>query len=373
MAQAYIELVQNIENNNLEIKANNQLTEAENYLLRTGLNPDDPQVEYGYYPGTTPKIGTKKTLDITQSFEFPTSYKYRKKAAVNRSEMNDYTNHNYRQQVLLEFSLNYVEIIYLNKIGKEIETRMQRAREYLNAFELRLEKGDAIVLDVNKAKLQVIDLKNQLRLNRSQQNKHLEVLKQMNNNVAVIISDTVYPFLRLDDYETILMEFMEMHPILKRSVAESTFATNQTRLNKATWWPDLLVGYGSETILDESFRGVKLGVSVPLWQDKNTIKYAKAYEEFTHYQQKSIENRMVSELYQKYIEASALKANLNDYETGLNDLNSIELLDKSLQLGQITFVQYLVEISYFYTIWDDWLLLEKEYYQMLARLYAYKL
>jgi len=373
IAQSYEELLQIITNNNLEIKANERLQEADSYNYKTGLNPDDPQIEYGYYPGSIEEIGTKTTLDITQTLEFPTAYSYKRKISDNRNDIAGYQNKDLKQHLLLEASLNFIEIIYQNKINLELEKRMISARALLNAFEQKMEKGDAIILDVNKAKLRVMDLQRQQRYNDSQINKHLEILKELNNNQRVMVSDTIYPALDILDFETIRDEFSEKNPLLKSFEAEASYAMYQTRLNKSLWWPDLLVGYGSETILGESYRGVKVGLSVPLWQDRNKVRYATAFEEYTNYRQQSNKSKMISELFQIYIEANALNKNLEDYSKGLQDLNSIELLEKSLELGQITFVQYILEISYFYSIYDDWLLLEKEYFQTLARLYMYKL
>jgi len=371
-AQSYEELIDDIRSNNLEIKANQQWKDSEDLLLRTGLNPSDPELEYGYYPGSVPDMGNKTTFEVNQALEFPTVYSKRNKANASLKEKNQYEIEFRQQQILLDFSISYIEIVYLNKIAGELDKRMESARDYLEAFQQRFEKNDATILDVNKAKLRVMDLQNQIRLNNALISKHKEILRQMNNG-AVNISSSEYPELTLEDFESLKNEFREKNPLFKSMTAESTYASQQIKLHKSEWWPDILVGYGSETILQESFRGFKLGLSVPLWQDRNTIKYARAYENYALSHQQNIEAVMQSALYQQYLEAEALDKNLADFESGLGELDSIELLEKSLELGQITYVQYLVEISYFYTIYDSWLELEKEYHQTLAQLYAFKL
>jgi len=371
-AQSYEELIDDIRSNNLEIKANQQWKDSEDLLLRTGLNPSDPELEYGYYPGSVPDMGNKTTFEVNQALEFPTVYSKRNKANASLKEKNQYEIEFRQQQILLDFSISYIEIVYLNKIAGELDKRMESARDYLEAFQQRFEKNDATILDVNKAKLRVMDLQNQIRLNNALISKHKEILRQMNNG-AVNISSSEYPELTLEDFESLKNEFREKNPLFKSMTAESTYASQQIKLHKSEWWPDILVGYGSETILQESFRGFKLGLSVPLWQDRNTIKYARAYENYALSHQQNIEAVMQSKLYQQYLEAEALNKNLEDFESGLGELDSIELLEKSLELGQITYVQYLVEISYFYTIYDSWLELEKEYHQTLAQLYAFKL
>lgn len=57
----------------------------------------------------------------------------------------------------------------------------------------------------------------------------------------------------------------------------------------------------------------------------------------------------------------------------LMTINNIELLKKSLSLGEISSIEYFMEISYFYHIYDDYLAIEKEYHHAFAELYRYKL
>ncbi len=57
----------------------------------------------------------------------------------------------------------------------------------------------------------------------------------------------------------------------------------------------------------------------------------------------------------------------------LNQINNIELLKKLKDLGEISMIEYFMEISYFYQVYDDYLMIEKEYYLALAELFKYRL
>ncbi len=56
----------------------------------------------------------------------------------------------------------------------------------------------------------------------------------------------------------------------------------------------------------------------------------------------------------------------------LMTINNIELLEKSLNLGEISSIKYFMEISYFYQVYDDYLIIEKNYYKAVAELLKLK-
>ncbi|MBA3986127.1 MAG: hypothetical protein H0X63_06050 [Flavobacteriales bacterium] len=64
---------------------------------------------------------------------------------------------------------------------------------------------------------------------------------------------------------------------------------------------------------------------------------------------------------------------LSEYETLFDGLNTTELLDKSLTLGQISTIEYFMEMTYYYDALKNYLRTENEYHQTMAELYKYQL
>ena len=54
-------------------------------------------------------------------------------------------------------------------------------------------------------------------------------------------------------------------------------------------------------------------------------------------------------------------------------VNNNELLNKALQLGEISSLQYFMELNYYYDSYDNFLNLESDYYQVIAELNKYQL
>lgn len=84
-------------------------------------------------------------------------------------------------------------------------------------------------------------------------------------------------------------------------------------------------------------------------------------------------NEHYYDIKQKYEKQSNLRITLTDYETLFASLNNVELLDKSLSLGQISSIEYFLEMTYYYNALKNYLMTEKEYHQTIAELYKYKL
>lgn len=371
--QSYDQVMQLIRQNNVSIDATQKYLEAETYNHKTGLFPDDPTVEYGYFPGNKSSIGIKRTLDITQGFQFPTTYFNKKKISESKIENTSYLTQNQIQDILLQARDCYFELVYLNKYHLVLSRRNDQANALFEAYKQKFNKGDANILDFNKAKMQLAETESQLRFNLSMIDIYNERLSMLNYNNKISVSDTLYPNIALKNLDTLFSELLNKHPLLKSYSKESELARQQISLNRSEWWPNLEVGYSSEDILGDNFRGIKVGLSIPLWQDRNKVRYSKMFAEYTELNEQSVYNQTKSWLRQKYLEVLALKKNYEEYELVLSSSNSLSMLEKSLKLGHITLIEYLLEMTYFYRMYDQYLNYQKSYYLALSEMYRFNL
>ena len=135
----------------------------------------------------------------------------------------------------------------------------------------------------------------------------------LNKNSAIEVISKEYPELELKDYNSFLSELLERHPILKSLEKENEFAQRQISLNRSLWLPDLSVGYSSETILGDTYKGFKFGLSIPLWNDMNKVRYSKAFAEYTELNTIDQRIKIESWLVQKYKKAIMYQQNMEKY------------------------------------------------------------
>ena len=115
----------------------------------------------------------------------------------------------------------------------------------------------------------------------------------------------------------------------------------------------------SEKVVGQQFQGVTIGVSIPLWENKNTVKYANA-------KIMAMQSMQTDAVVQFYNERKALHAKvirlqgaIADYRSKLNAFGNTALLQKALDKGEISLGEYFFELSFYYESFDK--LLQMEY------------
>lgn len=373
-AQSIDNILSEIVKNNKSILANVQFWEAKKLQYQTGLTLNNPSVEFEYLNGSPEGAGNQTDFLILQSFDFPTAYIKKKQVAELQIVQTDFELTSNRQDILLEAKQYCIELIYLHKKLTELNKREQNAKSLYHVYQKKMENGDANVLDVNKTKLQLINLQNDIRLSISQINQINKKLTQLNGGNKINFKDFSYPISPdIPDFQALENSIKESDPILKTALKQEEINLKKVELSKAMSLPKMEAGYRSQAILGQNFQGIHVGFTIPLWENKNTVKFQKAQASFSKVKIEEHKNRQytyIQSLHEKYLN---LYMALTEYKQLLATVNNTELLDTALKLGEISSIQYFLEINYLYNSFDKYLQLEKEYYLVIAELYKYQL
>ena len=155
--------------------------------------------------------------------------------------------------------------------------------------------------------------------------------------MAVEVSDTVYPIPPdVPEFEVMdsLVEANDL--VLKVVIQEKEISEKQVAVTRSLTLPKFQTGYRSQAILGQNYRGVLLGMTIPLWEDKNKVKQEKAealYSEF------KIQNHITEhqhEIRELYLQYENLKVSMEEYEELLDSVNTEVLLSRALELGEIS-------------------------------------
>jgi outer membrane protein TolC len=347
--------------NNLQIKASSLNRDAEISSARTGLTPADPQIDYGYFPGSNSEIGTKTTLSISQSFYFPTFYARKKDGAILSGEKSTSLHRHNIRGILFDAASHYLELVYLDKYWSELTKRAADAESVKIMFEKRVQKGDANQLELDKVLMEALHWSNELSMAEAYRTEKKQILTAMNGGKAFQFVNPEYPLEQLLPADTILAKAIQNDPILKAMGFDQKIAGNNVKLQKSQWLPQFKAGYGQETILNGSYRGVQAGITIPLWQNKNTVKQAQLQQQSTESSAISYLQQLQTTINAKYQVVSSLKKNLYEYRKVTESIHSKELLQKSLNAGNISVLEYYRELSAWYEVHDRLLQLTRDY------------
>jgi len=367
-------ILSEIEKNNTTLEAYRNLNEAQKMENQTGIYLENPEVEYHYLWGSPAAMGKRQDVAVTQSFDFPTAYGLKKKIAVVQNEQADLDYRMKRSEVLFRAKTICTELIYLNTMHRELEIREQDATDIFEAYEAKFENGETNIIEKNKARLNLLNAQKAIRENETQRSVLLAELKRLNGGVEIdFVQSDFAPAELPANFDAWFEENREQNLLLQMVSNQIEMREKQVKLTKALNLPRFSTGYMSESVEGEAFKGIALGVTIPLWENKNTVKVAglqhKVAEEIAADAQVQSYNRLKSH----YEKALKLQETLNGYTDVLESVNSTGLLKKALDAGEISLIDYLMELSLYYDTMDNILSMKNELHQALSGLYYYDL
>ena len=375
-AQSSIDQVlKSIETNNKSLQANTKMTDAQKLEAQTGKFLANPSVEWEQMWGNRNNPGSEYTLTVKQSLDFPTTYSNKNKLANLKANTIGFQSAAYRQQLLLNAKQTCIEIIYLRKQKSLLDERLANAETMFALYKKRFESGDANQLELNKIQLELLNAQNQSRLNKAALTAAEEQLRNLNGGNPITFDATDYPAgEELINFDQLQAAFMDADPNLKSLTGNQEIANREVKLSRSLTLPKFDVGYKRNAASDHvASNGFMVGVSIPLFENKNTVKKAKAQAEFATASLEDNRLNLKTNLQQLYQQAEALQISRADYAKVLEQQRNIELLNKALNAGQLSVIDYFTELSTIYDSHQSYLDVEKEYHSILAQLYQYKL
>ena len=375
-AQGHIDKVlKSVEENNKSLSANRKLTETQQLDARTGNYLSNPSVELEKTWAEGKDPGSDYSLTVAQSIDFPTAYARRNKLADLKATAYSYQYAAFRQQLLLSAKQQCIEIIYLRKQKALLDERVENARRMCAVYDRRLQTGDANQLEINKVHLEHLNAENQTRLNLSALEAAEEQLRNLNGGLSVEFPDSTFsPVEPLPPFDQLFTDYMAADPGMKNLTGEQQIAEQEVRVNLSLSLPKFDIGYKREGSSEgTASNGFVVGVSVPLFENKNTVKKAKAQADFASVSLEENRLNLRTSLKQLYQQAEHLKLSLDEYAKALKQQRNIQLLNKALDAGQISVIDYFTELSTIYDSWQSYLDVEKAYHDTLAQLYQYRL
>lgn len=372
-SQTFENVLKTIEQNNLELQAGNKYVESKSFEHKLNNLPGGPELSYGYFPDNSSTPGTKEVFEVSQSFQMPCFYRNQSaysKLMIKQEEANHLI---LRQDILNEAKSLLIEYVYLIKQISVTDKRLKFADDIHNAYLVRIEAGDANALEVNKAKLHLLQVKKQENNLRTEFLAVKEKLTMLNGGTDLNIDVNQYPLENVVELDSVLFDRLENDPVLIYNQSAFEASEQRIKVTKNLQLPEFSLGYGTETVADEKFKGFLVGLSIPLWGSKRSIQQSKAESDFYALNKVSVSENKITETRIQFKKVNSLQQNLESYKTVLSSVNNEELLNKSLELGEISVIDFFTEMFYFYEVYDDYLLVEKEYYQALSELYKYRL
>lgn len=372
-AQAIDEVLRNIERNNKELQASAKDAEAARMEVQTQNNLEDPSVEYS--PFYTKGISgmSSSELVVSQSFDFPTLYAARYSSGKLQKEVVDRQYQVERRELLLSAKNLCLDLIMLNKQQAMLSLRKKNAGDLLTLFDERLKQGDAGVLDINKIKMELMNVQTEVAQNNAAHRTALQKLLAMNGNLPIEFSASEYPQAKAPAYYNELYdEVVATDATLQMADASARAAEKNVSVQRQNWLPKLEVGYRRNTSIDEKSNGFLIGGSLPLFSNRKKNKIARAQAVSARLRLDDVRLQTEADVQSRYNELRQLDEAMRAYDVTLMT-NTLSLLKEAVTEGQISVIDYYTEADNVYNKLMAYYEVENRYQKLLAEIYKNRL
>ena len=382
-------ILQQIARNNKALQANTQLIASQKLESKATNNLANPTLSYSHLWDSDDKNITVGELVISQSFDFPSLYATRNRVSRLKSTALDAQSAAVRQQVLLQAQQLCLDIVLLHQQQQLLDERLKNAEALAQMYAERLKTGDANALETNKINLELLNVRTESRTNATTLQNKLKELSALNGNLPLApgrpqpepampgpeaLGLTDYTPTPLPaDFTPVLNELLAADPALQALQHESAAARKQVSVSKQGWLPQLELGYRRNTETRHPLNGIVVGFSFPLFENRHQVKMAKSQALNVDYQKEDALLQASSALWQLYDEARSLQQSIDEYKETFAQQRDLSLLRKALEGGEISMIEYFVEVSVVYQSKANLLLLENQYQKVMAQMYKSRL
>ena len=365
-----------IEKNNTALQALRKRTEADQYGYKAERALDAPEVGFDYLWSSPADVGTRKDISVTQSIDVAALAGARGKLADSRTELSAIQYNIERQKILLEAKQLYIRIVYCNAVNAELSSRIARSEQIEAAYRDMQARGETDMIEVNKAHLAYLSQKNALSRNMVERESLLSELQGLNGgepvevNASVISTDEVLPA----DFGAWYAEASQQIPELAYMKKNVDVNAAEARIVKMANYPSLTAGYMAELVKGSNFRGLTLGLSIPIWSVRSKVRQANASCEAAKLEERDAMTKTYNSFKALYDRAKGLQEISAELSSSLAvSTEAMALTEHKLKAGDISLIDNIMELSLYYSLADEVLATSCDYALALAELYAWNL
>ena len=367
------DVLKQVASNNLTLQALVHDNQADVLDIKASNSIGGPSVEYSPFFTKGYSGVAESELVVSQEIDFPTKYAARNKQAKMQNIVGEQLLIKQRRDILLQAQLLCIDLIRLNQTLSMLHERLANSETLLQMYQKRMDAGDANALELNKVKLDCMEVRTLVNEAQGERTSLLQQLRQLNGGKPIDVIDTVLPeYPQITNFES--YRALALASDADVAVAQTALraADMNLKLQKNEWLPNISFGYRRNTEHGEGINGFLVGVSFPLYSNSNNVKAARQRRESAELQVMQAQNEAEATLRTNYEQLQGLQQVIDHSDVKLLQ-ESLTLFAKALQQGEITALVYYVEINSIYEKLQRHIDLHSQSVKLLAELHRNEL
>ena len=347
------DLLRAVEQHSPALQSAAETARAGRIEARTGNSLPDPELGYTRQWGSS-GAAVQDEFTASQGFDFPTAYVQRGRAARAKEQAADAAYRELRMESLLQVRLAVQQVLYLKKRILVDSLRLEDALFAQRMALRRAEAGDITAIEENRIAFQTLSARNNLTRTRMALETALTGLSSLSGLPLSAETEILpMPVPELAPLEQVLSDAYVADPGLSGARAAGQAALEERRLAVSMALPKFNAGYKYSSSDGLKFNGVTAGMSLPLFESRNTVKLARARQAEAEASARALETSLTADLTAKYSQARRLEAMYGAYRRNGESAGKSVLLRKALDAGSLTILEYFTELDSVYRNMDE--------------------
>ena len=266
------DVLKQVASNNLTLQALAHDNQADVLDIKASNSIGGPSVEYSPFFTKGYSGVAESELVVSQEIDFPTKYAARNKQAKMQNIVGEQLLIKQRRDILLQAQLLCIDLIRLNQTLSMLHERLANSETLLQMYQKRMDAGDANALELNKVKLDCMEVRTLVNEAQGERTSLLQQLRQLNGGKPIDVIDTVLPeYPQITNFES--YRALALASDADVAVAQTALrsADMNLKLQKNEWLPNISFGYRRNTEQGEGINGFLVGVSFPLYSNSNNV------------------------------------------------------------------------------------------------------
>lgn len=301
--------------------------------------------------------GNRWGVEVSQEIEWPGIYGARRKAAANLAGIKSNAAAQTERWLRFEIADRLLQVIDVRKrldILNEIQSNLEEVSESMARM---LDNGQATVIDVRKAELELLAVREKVADTRAEYDRLATLVGFGQIMPAGLDQLTEYPD------TTVELPMMTPDEIEKQISVQRSL--DDARMERMKNMPSLSVGYIHDFEEGIHFNGFSIGLKLPSYGARKSNAAMQLEAETRHMELDQARAQRMASLAADISELDHLSKLLGEYERLLGSDDYLRQLRKSFDARQITLTQYLLDQNQYFTTQLDYLALQLRYHRLM--------
>ena len=340
-------------------------SQAENAGIR---KLDAPEFEYGMLLGSD-NIGNRNDFSVKQSFDIATISGKKNSLAGSLDAQSAYLYKAERIEVIYDACVLLADIVYYNGLIETLTDYQSAMKSLYDKTERSLTAGKATAMDIGKVRLQLSSATTATAMAVTERATLIGQLRTLSGHPDLDFTGLEFEYGGTDgDFAAWLDNAVDGSPLMQFVRTRVKSGELQLDIDKMAWAPKLDVGYMAELARDEKYRGVTVGVSIPLWSNAANVRRSRAAVSQAKADDNWQEQEFITAATNAWNKAHSLEQIASESQSALELSDTRALLGRALESGELSILDYLIELGMYYDAVKENLQVRQEYHHALSEL-----